>query len=341
MNQGIQPRRASEWLTALLERPEDEVLRRRFDAWLAADPAHAADWAEIARTYEAIGKVPPRHRDQWTGWAAASGAPRRLPQAWPLPVGAHGATRDRGGNPASWRRRMAIGLGAAAACLALLLVPGLERRLAADHVTATAEIRSVRLADGSTVRLGPRSALDVAYDGDARSVRLLQGEAFFEVAPDPARPFRVEASLLDVTVLGTAFEVRVDDGGADVAVRRGTVRVDAHAGAPAAPERLEAGEWMSLAPGGMATRGVQPPAQVAAWLQGRLIVRDRPVGEVVDDLRPYFSGIVILRGDSLPQQPLTGVYDLSDPLAALKAVAAAQGATAYQLSPWVLVISEG
>ncbi len=75
------PRRASEWLAALLERPDDLALRRRFDAWLAADPVHRADWAEMARTYEVMGRTAPQHRGEWAGWAATRERPRRLPHA--------------------------------------------------------------------------------------------------------------------------------------------------------------------------------------------------------------------------------------------------------------------
>ncbi len=65
-----------------------------------------------------------------------------------------------------------------------------------------------------------------------------------------------------------------------------------------------------------------PADQVASWMQGQLVVKNRPVGEVVDALRPYFDGLVVLRGTALADQPLTGVYNLSDPVEALRAVRA-------------------
>jgi transmembrane sensor len=342
MDEEIQPRQASEWLAALLERPDDAGLRERFDAWLLADPANAADWAEIAWTYEVMGQAPAAHRDQWASYAARHAGARRLPEvviavdAVPESVIGHAAWPV-------WVRRAAAGLAAAAvaACLILVAAPQIQLRLTADHVTATAEIRTVHLADGSSVQLGPESAIDVAYAGDGRSVQLLQGEAFFEVAPDPGRPFRVRAGFVEATVLGTAFEVRLDDGAAEVAVRHGVVRVDSDKDTTSAGARLEAGDWFRMAQAGQVTRGELPPEQVAAWQHGRLIAKDRPVGEVVDQLRRYYRGVVVLRGSDLARQPLTGVYNLSDPVAALKAVAEAQGATAYELSPWVLVISGG
>jgi len=327
------PLRASEWLAALLERPDDEILRRRFDRWLAADPVHAADWAEMARTYAVMGRTAPQYRDQWASAANLRRGDRRLP-------GATAAQRRRA-QTSPWQRRVAIGVVAAgiAATIVLAIFPTLRWQFTADHVTATAETATIHLADGSTVRLAPESVLEAAGGGDARGVRLLRGAAFFEVVRDPSRPFKVQAESLDVTVLGTAFEVRVDESGTNVAVRRGSVQVDNRASARS--QKLKAGDWVRITARGAMTHGTQPPAQVAAWLQGRLIVRDRPAGEVVDALRPYYSGIVVLRGDTLASQPLTGVYDLSDPVAALKAVASALGATTDQLSPWVLVISGG
>ncbi len=332
MNGGSPPRKASEWLAALLERPEDAVLRRRFDDWLAADPAHAKDWAEMARTYEVMGRTAPRHRDQWAAWAATRPGSRRLPD-----IGLRNVA-----HPPRWRRRVALAAIAAgiAAALVLTVFPEVRWRLTADHVTATAELETVHLPDGSTVRLAPDSALDVAFAGDERGVRLLRGAAFFEVMRDPAHPFRVRADSIETTVLGTAFEVRLDEHGATVAVRHGLVQVEDRAGATAHPERLKAGDWISVARTGAVTHGSQPPAQVAAWLQHRLIVKDRPVSEVVDALRPYYEGVVVLRGDALARQKLTGIYDLGDPVGALKAVAGALDAKTLQLSPWVFVLSD-
>jgi transmembrane sensor len=337
------PRRASEWLAALLERPDDAALRKRFDAWLAADPAHAADWSEMARTYEAVGRARPAHHAEWAGWVAKRHSFRHLPDvAGAGPAGA----RPHGERPVRYWRRAAIGLVAASFFIAVVGMAFPEARwlLTADHVTTIAEVSTLRLPDGSTVRLGPLSALDVDFAGDARGVRLLHGEAFFEVVRDPARPFRVQADDLDATVLGTAFEVSLDAQGAEVAVRQGKVRVSSRHESSAKSETpksetLGVGDWARATDGGELTRGTQPPTQVAAWVQHRLIVKDRPVSEVVDALRRYYRGVVILLGDALAAKPLTGTYDLSDPVGALKAVASALGAEAHQVSPWVFIVS--
>jgi transmembrane sensor len=83
----------------------------------------------------------------------------------------------------------------------------LPARFAADHVTAAGETARVSLPDGSTAWLNTDSALRVAFDGARRLIRLLEGEALFEVAHDPARRFAVLAHDGLSTALGTRFAV--------------------------------------------------------------------------------------------------------------------------------------
>jgi|AGTN01.2.fsa_nt_gi Fe2+-dicitrate sensor, membrane component len=304
------PGRASEWLLALNEAPDDPALRARFDDWLAASPDHARDWEEMERTYRLMGMTAPVFRREW---------------AAPFP-------RPR---PPAVRRFMPAMAALAAACLALVFAPGLMLRLEADVVTATAETRMVRLDDGSVAHLAPRSALDVAFGKGERRVRLLKGEAFFEVVPDAARPFRVAAGNAEATVLGTAFDVRRHGGETWVGVRHGHVRMDGSQ----VSEHLHAGDWASLGPAGDMARGRRPPEQMAAWTQGELVARNESVAGVIDAIRPYYGGVIVLRGEALARQPLTGVYRLSDPAEAVRAIAETQGAAVYRISPWVLVVS--
>jgi transmembrane sensor len=314
------PATASDWLIALSEQPANEELRARFEAWLAANPDHRRDWAEIAGTAEVLGHAEPAHRHEWGEFVRRRRAER--------------GSASRGVGRRRWAVLAAL---ATAACLAFVLGGNLMLRFEADYMTATAERHRVQLADGTVVLLAPESAIDVAYAEGARRVRLLKGRAYFEVAAD-RRPFAVQAGDVEARDIGTAFDVGLDARGVDVAVREGIVDVSASRHAAVA-ERLEAGDWVRVTPTGRVERGRQPADQVASWMQGQLVVKNRPVGEVVDALRPYFDGLVVLRGAALADQPLTGVYNLSDPVEALRAVARAQGATLHRISPWLIVIS--
>lgn len=321
---GDTPSTASDWLIALGEQPANDELRDRFEAWLAASPDHQRDWAEVARTAEVLGHAEPAHRHEWGAFVRQRKADR--------------AAASRAAS--AGRRRRVVGLAAlaAAACIAFVFGGNLMLRIEADHMTATAEQRRVQLADGTVVLLAPESAIDVAYGEAARRVRLLKGRAYFEVAAD-RRPFAVQAREVEARDIGTAFDVGLDARGVDVAVREGIVDVSAARVPAAVAERLLAGDWVRVTMTGRIERGRLPADQVASWMQGQLVVKNRPVGEVVDALRPYFDGLVVLRGAALADEPLTGVYNLSDPVEALRAVARAQGASMHRISPWLIVIS--
>jgi transmembrane sensor len=319
---GDTPATASDWLIALGEQPANDELRARFEAWLAASPDHQRDWAEVARTAEVLGHAEPAHRHEWGAFVRQRKADR--------------AAASRAAS--AGRRRRVVGLAAlaAAACLAFVFGGNLLLRLEADHMTVTAEQRRVQLADGTVVLLAPESAIDVVYGEGTRRVRLLKGRAYFDVAAD-RRPFAVQAGEVEARDIGTAFDVGLDARGVDVAVREGIVDVSVAPNGTAA--RLESGDWLRVTAAGRVERGRLPADQVASWMQGQLVVKNRPVGEVVDALRPYFDGLVVLRGAALADQPLTGVYNLADPVEALRAVARAQGASLQRISPWLIVIS--
>lgn len=344
MDESIRPTKASDWLLALLERPEDDLLQRRFAAWLMADSENSREWDEVFRTYEVLGLTVPAHHERWARYPSETPAARAMPE-----FSGQGAPRRRSrfgdairpGTLTPWRRALGIAAAAIAACLALFVLPSIVLEIEADVVTETGEIRRVELSDGSIIRLGPQSAIATAYSASARDVRLLKGVAYFDVVPDASRPFQVEAHHMRATALGTTFEVRMNSAGAAVAVREGVVKVEDQHDGHHVSEVLRVGDWVRVLADGGSVRGTLPQDHIASWIDGRLIVADRTVGDVVDELRRYYPGMVILRGDALARQPLTGVYGLSDPASAIRAIAGAQGVSVYQLSPWVLVVSGG
>lgn len=343
---------ATRWLIARQEQPADPQLRARFDSWLAADPRHQAAWQEAQHVYGLIGTTTPLHAARWHSAAVSSSRTSNPMTASPI-RSTPGKPASRPGFRSVSRGRMisVLAVAAIAACLAVAFFPDLLLRLRADYVTTTAERRLLHLADGSTLQLAPQSAVDIAFSSGERRIRLLQGEAYFEVMPDPARPFRVDSGNVRTTVFGTGFDVQLQDDGAEVAVRHGLVRVDYLAAAQPVSVQLHAGDWVRFADrgkmtedemvAGNMTHGSLPPQQVAAWTGGDLIAQDRTVGEIVADLRRYYHGLIILADPSLADQRLTGVYNLADPVGAVEAAARAHGGIVRHISPWILLISQG
>lgn len=329
-------REATDWLILLQEEPNDPILRRRFDEWLKESPLHEAAWAATQRTASAIGATAPAYGEQWEPYVARKRDEGLKPISTPR---RRKAAARRASAPAGTRRRgLRFAALAAIACLAFVIAPDLLLHVRADYRTGTADVRTLRLEDGSLVTLAPESAISVAYDAGKRRIRLLAGEAFFEVTPSPRRPFEVATQDVHTAVLGTAFNVIRDDSGVTVAVQHGTVRVDHEAASPSVSEVLEAGQLMTVSWTGRIVRDSRHASQIAAWRRGQLIAHDQTMGTVVAQLRRYYGGTIILPDSVLANRRVTGIYNLADPVSALNAIAQAHGATVRQIAPWVLVV---
>lgn len=343
-------REASGWMIRLQDAPDDVVLRQEFGDWLSK-PLNAAAWEETQRMMQAVAAASPRHAARWGAFlkearaSAENGATPDEGRTGRRPPGTRRGLGDAAGMPSSTGRpyrRRALGLAGLAAATAILAVVAgseLALHLRADYATATAETRTLRLADDSVVTVAPASAIAVSYAEGARQVRLLSGEVYVEVTPDAERPFLVSADGVLVTVLGTAFNVSQSDDRAEVAVAHGVVQVDQGDGVKPIADALTAGEFLRVSQSGAIQRGKQPASQVGAWRQNQLIAQDQPLGEVLDRLQRYHAGAIVVTDDSLTDQPVTGVYDLGKPVAALRAIARSQNAVVREITPWLLIVS--
>ena len=337
---------ATDWLILLKDDPDDVGLRHKFEAWRDNSPANATAWEAIQQASKAMDKATPVHSDRWKpllaelrGQPHGDDAGNTPPATIPAPRSAAANGRRTTGRIGR-RHVIRFGAVAAAACLLAILVgPDMLLHLRADYATGTAETRTIRLSDDSSVTLAPESAIAVAYASGERRIRLLAGEAFFEVAPDAGRPFRVAARAVDVTVLGTGFDVRRGDDGAKVAVQHGMVRVDHATAAPPVAETLTAGQSVRVSWTGRTERSDRPVDQIAAWRRTQLIARDEPFGTVMDQLRRYYAGRIIVTDAALAARPVTGIYNLADPVAALRGIARAQNAVVRRITPWLIIVS--
>src|SRR4029453_5706266 len=117
--------------------------------------------------------------------------------------------------------------------------------------------------------------IDNTFTLGDRSVRLLKGEAYFSVSPDPRHPFRVIAGDTTITVLGTAFDVRLDAQGTTVAVEHGKVRVEDE-DAASTIFLLGSGDWLLLSDRKAPVVGHDANPEAAAWRNGQLWGGARP-----------------------------------------------------------------
>jgi transmembrane sensor len=190
------------------------------------------------------------------------------------------------------QRQLALGAGAVGALAMVLALfrpaptaaePPPEVAFRSVEVTGP---RELRLSDGSTVILDGQAQISVAMSSGLRRVTLSAGEAHFDVAKDPARPFIVTAGGVEVRAVGTAFAVRHEAAAVDVLVTEGKVAVSRAAGAPAFVEAGN-GVLVPLAPDPTdalpVVRPVPKPEQAGrlAWRLPHLKFSATPLAEAV------------------------------------------------------------
>ncbi|MCJ2186691.1 FecR family protein [Novosphingobium beihaiensis] len=308
-------REAVDWTILLDDEPDDAGLHARFERWRAQDPLHDHAWAEAAHTSNLI---------------AQTGKITFLPEA-PARSSSPVRPRFRPG-------RRTVLAGVAAAAVAWIAAPQILQHARADYVTGTGQQRTVTLDDGSTVRMAPGSAIAVAYSGKERHVTLVSGEAYFEVTHNPARPFEVLAGNTAVTVLGTGFDVRLGERATGVSVKHGRVRVTSTS-ADGRSAILEAGEWAQMPDHGPVRNGHVSAGLVGGWTGHRLTAVDRPLSEVLADLRRYHSGAILLTSRELGRKSVTGTFKTDAPAEAARLIAQPHGGTVRQITPWLIVVS--
>jgi transmembrane sensor len=217
-----------------------------------------------------------------------------------------------------------VGVSLAIAAAVLLgALPVLREALWHEYVTSIGEQRTIALADGSLVSLNARSSLRVALSSGSRDVYLNDGQALFTVAHDAARPFRVHVDGSVVQAIGTKFDVHRLAGRVEVAVLEGRVRVEREQADPAVTPSLQAlvertlskGEVLSISNTGKIS--VPMPADVSemsSWRERRLVFRDRPLGEIVEEFQRYNARPrFIVEGDELRNRLFNGVFDADEP----------------------------
>ncbi len=310
-----------DWLLRLEAHPDDRSVRTEFEAWLGR-PANEAAFDEMKQVWSRL-----------DGLAAPAGEPdAEAPPSTP----AMAATRST--RPSLLRRSLALAAIVLIACATVLSYPALRLQIKADHLTGTAETRTLRLEDGSLATLDAQSAISVNYTERQREIVLLEGNAFFEVVPSTERPFVVRAGDVAVTVVGTAFAVQTNRRQVSVSVQSGIVRVASTAGAP--PATLTRGERLTIdRTTRHDVRSEVPTEDIAAWRDGRLVVHDMPLRAVADELGRYHSGLIVFQDSAMADRLVNGVFNLRRPVEALSAAVDTQNGRIHSVTPYFMLVS--
>ncbi len=264
---------AAEWFVRLRQRDLPLETSLQWQQWIGADARHAKAFARIEEVWE----------ESWEMLDRPGVRPRRTAR---LAMAAAMVA--------------AVGIGA---WMVGMDGPYTWRYPAGEAIrTAVGENHEVRLNDGSRVMLGGGTVLNARLDNKTRHIRLVQGEAFFVVARDSARPFVVQSGDAIVTAVGTEFNVRRTLERTMVAVIDGRVTVAA-ASLPRplawlntdTPVQLDAGEQATVGSNGVKTAArLADPTTATAWQSGQLAFREEPLRYVIEDVNRYAPKPIVI-----------------------------------------------
>jgi transmembrane sensor len=217
---------ATDWIVMNRQRELDDSAKKHFDAWLRQSPQHLVAYLEMSSVWEDVASIDPHLNagaDELIARARADGNVVHLESQ----SGVRNPNVFAGKSARSKRRAPGkVGLHFGLAASVLLAIAGTwflgQRNL---YSTGVGEQRSIVLSDGSTVELNSRTRLRVRFSDAERDIDLLSGQALFEVAKNPQRPFVVTTGGAHVRAVGTQFDVYRKSSGTVVTVVEGKVAV--------------------------------------------------------------------------------------------------------------------
>ncbi len=306
---------AAAWAARVDRGPLTAAEQADFETWQASDRRCVGAYARAQAVLASMDR------------AQALGKGYAFSHAQETPAAATVATSR--GSRRSWRVAAALAAGVA------ILAVWWPAAWWAEPAVATVkgELRQLPLPDGSSVTLNTSTAIQTRFDARQRVVELVRGEALFDVAKDPQRPFQVQAGELTVKAIGTSFTVRRLPGQAvQVAVREGVVEI-VHPSATR-PLRAAHNQLVTLSAESGAARRVlvkqsvsaQQVARTLLWREGLVAFEGSTLAQAAAEFERYSDVRIIVVEPELAGQSITGLFAVNNPVGFARAAASAVGA---------------
>lgn len=204
----------------------------------------------------------------------------------------------------------------------------------------------LQLEDGTIVQLnaGSRLVYPAAFNGSKREV-YLEGEAFFDIAPDAQHPFFVYASGIETEVLGTTFNISAypDDPLQSVVLASGSVRVhlEKHGVFGKQSQQLKPTEMAAISREGDHLRVSRVDvATYTAWKDGRLLFAATPLKDILKKLTRYYNIQLDLESTQPGLETCSGDLDLEDNLDNVLDVICATNSLRYERHEQRIILKE-
>lgn len=284
---------AAEWLVALDAGRADP---QSFEAWRAADPRHAAAFAQMLAIWEKTG--------------ALRLSPERPEMPVSEPVSDDVSEKQKATAPVFSRRRLLAGAGAgvflAAAGTAVVLSGQWQQRLRTD----VGERRAVRLPDGSSAELNTDTILSWDFD-DSRSVWLERGEAAITVATNSALPFLLHSADVVARLTEGRYNLRLWDNGPELIALSGSGEIHSRNNTPVVLAPMHA---VLRRNGRIQTLEVSADDADAAqaWRRGEIVFNGMRLDEAVREFNRYLEKKLVVADPRIGAIRLQGRFFVDD-----------------------------
>ncbi|MEM1132116.1 MAG: FecR domain-containing protein [Pseudomonadota bacterium] len=289
--------------------------KQLFDDWLHADHRHAEAYAEAEIFWSAAGRS--SYCDALM--EALEQQPESVAQ-----VQAEKQTSAEIHWLSSAGKHIVATAMAIAACIAAVFIIGIPMDFFSEPAVRTQEYATERgnrkiiiLPDKTRVTLGAASKLELAFSDTQRSARLVEGNAFFEVASDADRPFIVATPHATVAVTGTKFDMQLREATLAVAVGEGSVRVSratADNADKTDPDFLDLTAGQAVRASSQSGFGAVTevfPTELGAWRTGRLVYILTPLTEIMSEVNRYTERPIRL-DPRVADLQLSGTFNTND-----------------------------
>jgi len=222
------------------------------------------------------------------------------------------------------RRKIFTAIAAAAACVAMVFgLMTIEKNRTMDLVASKTETMSVpagkslmlKLDDGSTIWLNGGTEIEkpVVFGRKDRKITVRSGEIFLDVAKDANRPFYVETFASTIKVVGTRFDVQVDESESFCSVALLQGKVEAREHAEGTVIGLEPDEMLCINHGKVSKTRIQNSSAVDCWTEGLIDVSEQPFDGLMKKFEKAYNVNIVIERDTLPKVSYTrGKVRVSD-----------------------------
>jgi transmembrane sensor len=209
------------------------------------------------------------------------------------------------------RRGMLGGLITASAATYFVIQPPLGlwpslQELSADYRTSKGERRDVNLWKDVSLKLNTQTSIAARNSQSDPEIELISGETAVNARREGARPFVVKAANGRISAARAEFDARCLGGNVSVFCVDGAVFVEAGS----RNLRLRKGEQVSYGADGLGTPSALDTEQATGWQNGLLIVRDRALADVVEEVNRYRPGKIVIMNSRLGRRMITGTFQL-------------------------------